>query len=78
LKLGSDSSVKGQFDKSSIVFAGINSLYEGNTICYPHPNNGKLVTLATGTDGKPCICKMDRTKDGGRVIVDTGSTKLFH
>jgi hypothetical protein len=58
------------------VFAGINSLYEGHTICYPE-TPGKLQTLATGTDGKTCIGCMDRTQEGGRVILDTGFTKLY-
>lgn len=77
MTLGSYPTSNGYFDKTSIIFAGINSLYEGITICYPYPNNGYLTTLATGTDGQPCICKLDRCNYGGRVIVDTGHTKLF-
>jgi hypothetical protein len=76
LRFGQDANQKGFFDEKHIVFAGINNLYEGITICYPN-TPGKLTTLATGTDGKTCIACMERSDKGGRVIVDTGFTKLY-
>jgi len=76
-----DSNVTGHFDKDNIIFAGINNLYEGITICYPNNNNNKLTVLATSTYGKPCILCCERGQsnyqDGGRIIVDMGSTKLY-
>jgi len=68
--------VPGEFDAEHLIFAGINYLYEGNTICYPE-SDGKLTHLATSSDGKPVISFMDSTTDHGRVIVDTGFTKLY-
>jgi len=71
---------KGNFDQEHLVFAGINNLYEGVTICYPN-GPSKLVTLATSTDGNPCILKCDSKEsnfnDGGRILVDSGWTKLY-
>jgi len=75
-----DSKVNGQFDKEHILFAGINNLYEGITICYPGTDS-KLNVLATGSDGKPCILNCETGKSyyegGGRIVIDTGFTKLF-
>jgi len=71
---------KGQFDQEHLIFAGINNLYEGITICYPDQDS-KLKTLALGTDGKPCILSCEKGQsnfnDGGRIVVDTGFTKLY-
>jgi len=75
----------GEFDEESIIFAGISYLYEGITICYPQLVDGtplkdsesKLKILATSSDGFPCICKIDSTESSGRVIVDTGFTKMY-
>jgi len=71
---------KGQFDQEHLIFAGINNLYEGSTICYPDKDS-KLTTLAVGTDGEPCIlcCEKGQSNfnDGGRIVVDTGFTKLY-
>jgi len=66
----------GEFDANHLIFAGINYLYEGVTICYPE-SDGKLTHLATSTDGHPCISFMDSTPEHGRVLLDTGFTKLF-
>jgi len=71
---------KGEFDQEHLIFAGINNLYEGITICYPDKDS-KLTTLAVGTDGQPCIlcCEKGQSNfnDGGRIVVDTGFTKLY-
>jgi len=79
LKYGNGEEV-GFFDEKHLVFAGINNLYEGITICYPN-RPSKLVTLATSSDGNPCILKCEAKEsnftDGGRIIVDSGWTKLY-
>jgi hypothetical protein len=76
-----DKSERGKFDNSHMIFAGINNLYEGITICYPTIESHKLHTLATSTDNNPCILNCDKGQsnynDGGRIVVDTGFTKLF-
>jgi len=66
----------GKYDDNHMLFTGINSLFEGITICFPD-QPGKLKILATGTDGQSCIGCMERSKEGGRVVVDTGFTKLY-
>jgi len=70
----------GYFDAEHLVFAGINNLYEGVTICYPN-GPSKLVPLATSSDGNPCILKCEAKEsnfcDGGRILVDSGWTKLY-
>jgi len=68
--------VAGEFDSEHLIFAGINYLYEGATICYPE-GDGKLTHLATSTDGHPVISFMDSTPGYGRVLVDNGFTKLY-
>jgi hypothetical protein len=70
-------STSGEFDADHLIFSGINYLYEGVTICYPE-TNGKLTHLATSTDGHPCISFMDSTPEHGRVLVETGYTKLYY
>jgi hypothetical protein len=71
-----DRNTAGYFDNDNIIFAGVNYLHEGITICYPD-QPGKLKTIATGTDGRTCIASMDSNNEGGRVIVDTGFTKMY-
>jgi hypothetical protein len=66
----------GEFDAEHLIFAGINYLYEGNTICFPQ-SDGKLTHLATSSDGRPCISFLDSTPEHGRVLVDNGFTKLY-
>jgi len=75
----------GRFDPNHLVFSGVNSLYEGVTICYPCPVRfpgkdedevNRLETLATSTYDRPVICKLEAEGECGRVIVDTGYTKL--
>jgi len=86
LVFGSDPKEPGRFDKSHLIFSGVNSLYEGVTICYPCPvimegkteaEENKLETIATSTYDRPIISKMEATPEHGRVILDTGWTKLY-
>jgi len=71
-----DPATAGEFDEKSLIFAGINYLFEGITICYPN-SDGKLTHLARSTNDKPCISFMDSTEEHGRVVVDSGFTKLY-
>jgi len=76
-----DSKDAGKFNESHIIFAGINQLYEGITICYPDNKTSKLKTLATGSDGQPCILNCESGESnfpgGGRIVVDSGWTKMY-
>jgi hypothetical protein len=67
----------GEFDANHLIFAGINYLFEGITICYPE-GDGKLTHLATSSDGHPCISFLESTPEHGRVLLDTGFTKLSY
>jgi len=68
--------VPGEFDADHLIFAGINYLYEGCTICFPQ-SDGKLTHIATSSDGRPCISFLESTPEHGRVVVDNGFTKLY-
>jgi len=69
--------IAGEFDSENLIFAGINYLYEGHTICYPE-SDGKLTHIATSSDGKPCISFIDSIPGvHGRVVLDNGFTKLY-
>jgi len=71
----------GEFDQDHLIFSGINYLYEGVTICYPEPVDhlarSSLVHLATSSNEHPCISHIESTEEHGRVIIDSGFTKLY-
>lgn len=66
-----------------LIFTGIKHLYEGNTICHPVHSASKikvaLKTIATATDGNPCISVYNpaATSGEGRLCLDCGYTKLY-
>lgn len=72
----------GNFGKHDI-FTGIGHLFEGITICHPvYSTSGSrelLRTLATATDGNPCISVFDPSLKSpeGRLCLDCGFTKLY-
>jgi len=75
-----DPKVPGEFDQEHIIFAGLNYLYEGVTICYPvdfENQESKLITLATSSNNFPCICYIDSSEQHGRLVLDTGWTKIY-
>jgi hypothetical protein len=65
------------------IFTGINNLFEGVTISYPvyptEESKSALVTVATASDGNPCIAVYDppSESDEGRLCLDCGFTKLY-
>jgi len=66
----------GFYDKKHIIFAGVNSLHEGITISYPD-NTTQVTVLATNSSGHPCICCLESNEQRGRLVIETGYTKLF-
>ncbi len=71
------SGVPAGYFKPHLITSGLNTLYEGHTICYPC-KQGSLATLATSSDGKPALlCYNDEKGHNGRIVVDTGFTKLW-
>ena len=81
LVFGDDPSEAGRFDAEHLIFSGINRLFEGITICFPHVVDKelyeKVVVCATSTYDQPVICRVPSTETTGRVVIDTGFTKLF-
>jgi molecular chaperone DnaK len=61
--------------KEHLITTGIVNLYEGVTISYPEPL-GRLIPLATSSDGHPVISCYDGMHGEGRILVDCGFTKL--
>eukprot|EP01101_Sappina_pedata_P009975 TRINITY_DN6172_c0_g1_i1.p1 TRINITY_DN6172_c0_g1~~TRINITY_DN6172_c0_g1_i1.p1 ORF type:complete len:544 (-),score=246.40 TRINITY_DN6172_c0_g1_i1:85-1578(-) len=70
-----------------LLTSGISKLFEGITISYPQElESSPLLSLATSTDGKPCVLYGDYEQFGGkftsnkvgRVLVDVGFTKLYN
>jgi hypothetical protein len=77
LKPSPDAFVSGHFLQDHLIMAGIESLYEGITICYPKTQHSELQVLATSTNGHSCILCRAIDDKKGRVVVDVGFTKLF-
>ena len=75
-------SLAGRFGQHEI-FTGIKNLFEGVTICHPiysiPKNRSSMLTVATATDGNPCIVVFDPSVNSteGRLCLDCGFTKLF-
>lgn len=66
--------------KSHLLTTGITGeLYEGHTICYPKKKEGKaeLETLAISAYAHPAILYKEAQGNKGRIVVDTGFTKLW-
>ena len=74
-----DSKVQCQFDQSHHLFVGVNSLYEGHTICFPSSSK-QLNVVATSSSNRPCILTRDSEQSKnprGRLVLDMGFTKLY-
>ncbi|KAL9644450.1 hypothetical protein ABK040_016577 [Willaertia magna] len=67
----------GYFTESHPIMAGIDALYEGNTICYPVGNYSDFEVLAQSSENNPAILCSESNSKRGRIIVDCGFTKLF-
>lgn len=69
---------RGHFDKTHLIASGIDTLFEGRTLCYPETNNHKLKVFAQSSDDYPAVLYYsDEEKGSGRVVVDTGFSKLW-
>ena len=77
MRSAADCTLPRTFSKSHAIMTGINTLYEGITICRPNRVPFPLKVLATSSSNHPNIIYVDRTNTTGRVIIDCGFTKLF-
>lgn len=75
LKLG-DAQFPSSFSSHLITTGITGELYEGDTVCYPK-SLGSLQPLAQSSNGKPVILYQEASGNNGRVVVDTGFTKLW-
>jgi hypothetical protein len=66
------------FDKENPIFTGVRFIHEGETIARPKCEKlpDKVQVIARSSSNQPCIMCYDDNKNG-RVVVDTGYTKLF-
>ena len=66
------------FDKEHPIFSGVLRIHEGETIARPKCDKlpEKVKVIARSSSNQPCIMCYDDFKTG-RVLVDTGYTKLF-
>jgi hypothetical protein len=72
-----DGTLPSTFKREHPIMDGIVNLYEGITICHPSKEHPEVEILATSSDNHPCVLYFDhRTR--GRVIIDTGFTKLHN
>jgi len=68
----------GTFCCTHLIGSGLKTLFEGDTVCYPVGNiqTQGLSVFAQSTDNHPVIFHAENNR-GGRVVVDTGFTKLW-
>jgi hypothetical protein len=66
------------FDKDHPIFTGVRKIHEGETIARPKCEKlpPKVQVIARSSSNQPCIMCYDDLKNG-RVVVDTGYTKLY-
>jgi hypothetical protein len=69
--------VPGTFKREHPIMDGILTLYEGVTICYPTTTHPDVHVLGTSSNNHPCVLYFDHPRRG-RVIIDTGFTKLHN
>lgn len=55
----------------------MNNLHEGVTICHPENMHEDFKTFAVNTNNEPCVLYTEENENHGRIIVDTGFTKLY-
>jgi len=59
------------------ITAGVGSLFEGETICYPTSVPESFTLVGTSSNGNPAFLVANEDNGHGRVVVDTGFTKLY-
>ncbi|KAL4482920.1 hypothetical protein ABPG74_018946 [Tetrahymena malaccensis] len=80
---------KGQNNKQQefgfhMLTIGLETLYEGDTICAPQiisntnsKNYGELEIIGTSSHNLPAFMSLPGTKKRGRIVIDCGFTKLY-
>lgn len=68
---------RGTFDESHSIAYGLNNLHEGLTIARPEKTHADFKVFAHNSNDEPMILYADENENHGRIIIDTGFTKLF-
>lgn len=69
--------VKGKFDQNHTIAYGLNNLNEGITIAHPVKLHSDFKLFAKNSNDEALIMFADENDNHGRIIIDTGITKLF-
>ena len=68
---------KGKFDPTHTIFYGVNNLHEGVTICHPENIHSDFRVIAYNSNDEPLVLVAEENENHGRIILDTGFTKLY-
>jgi hypothetical protein len=55
----------------------LNNLHEGITICQPFKTHPDFKVFAYNSNNEPMVLYAEKNEKHGRIIIDTGFTKLF-
>ena len=55
----------------------MNNLHEGITICHPENTHKDFEVFAFNSNNEPLILVSEENESHGRIVVDTGFTKLY-
>lgn len=70
-------SAKGTFYQNHPFAYGINNFYEGWTISHPINLHPDFKIFALNSEGNPNVIYAEENENHGRIIIDTGYTKLW-
>ena len=72
-----DRSEKGKFDGTHAIAYGLNNIHEGYTIAHPVNTHADFKEFARNSNDEPLVLFAEENENHGRIIIDTGFTKLF-
>ena len=56
----------------------MNNLHEGITICHPEKIHPDFKVIAHNSNNEPLVLIAEENENHGRIILDTGFTKLYN
>lgn len=68
---------RGKFDQNHSIAYGLNNLHEGITIAHPVKIHPDFKAFAHNSKNEPMVLYAEENENHGRIIIDTGFTKLF-
>ena len=73
----SSRSERGKFDGQHAIAYGLNNLNEGVTIAHPVNQHRDFKEFARNTNNEPLVLYSEENEKHGRIMIDTGFTKLY-